>query len=175
MPECTFPPEQGSFRMMHDRSRAEELLEAGKYEWVADYSRRMIQSKTASLVGEPSVEIVLLGSLQTQSAPTHLWNVSVAPDVDLADVFSKYDRPTVWDVLRFGALYPDEQRKAALIFPHEPWSGPHGPTCVLVLRTQAGARGLSYVTYSGAMIGNWWWNCVVAVRRRGGPQLSVVS
>ena len=133
---------------------------------VADYSRQIVHTKTALAVNESSdVEIVLLH----RSQQTEMWDVSDTPDIDLQNVFTKYDRPNVWDVLKFGALYPDEQRKAPLIFPHEPWNGPHGPTFVLVLQTdRAGKRGLSYITHSGNSLGSWLSLPLVAVRRRRG-------
>ena len=171
------PREQGSFPVKCDGNNPEELMEAGKYDWVADYSRQIIHAKAASVVNETEAEIVLLGSLPQREQLKLQWSVSMSPDINLEGVFGKYGRPNVWDVLRFGALYPDEQRKADLIFPHEPWNGSHGQAFVLVLRTDpSGARGLSYVTHSGTLLGNWCpWPLVAVRKRRGGPPLSVVS
>jgi hypothetical protein len=177
MVETPVPPEQGSFRLQWDGSDPEDLLKAGKYDWVADYAMQIVHSKTASAVSEVGIEIVLLGSLPERQQTKSLWDVSMAPDIGLEDSLTKYDPPTVWDALKFGALYPEEQRKASLIFPHEPWNGPNGPSYVLVLRTDAtGARGLSYVARSGTQLATWWPRPLAALRkRRGGPPLTVVS
>ena len=167
------PVELGSFPLQYEGSDdPEDLIKAGKYDWVADYSRQIVHSNAASAVSEAGIEIVLLEawSLPVRETPKSLWAVSMAPDIDLEDAFRKYDPPTVWDVLKFGALYPDKQRNVCIHFPHEPWRNPHGPSFVLVLRSDLGARGLSYVGSSGALLAPWWWDPLVAVRRRrGGP------
>jgi hypothetical protein len=177
MVETPVRPEQGSFRLQWDGTDPQDLLKAGKYDWVSDYSMQIVHWKTASTVSEVGVEIELLGSLPERQQPKLLWDVAMAPDINLEDALTEYDPPTVWDVLKFGALYPDEQRKASLIFPHEPWNGPQGTSFVLVLRTDpTGARGLSYVACSGILLVNWWPRPLAALRkRRGGPPLTLVS
>ena len=165
MVQNTQPPEQSSFSLTLDGSAPEELLKAGKYDWIADYSRQLVHSKV-SAVTEADIEIVLLGSL-----PQLVQEVSQPPVIDLSSVFTQYDQPEVRDALQLGAQYPDEQRKTSIIFPHEPWRGPHGPEFVLVLRTDlARARGLSYVPFSSMVAQTWWWWPRVAVRRRGGSR-----
>jgi hypothetical protein len=158
--------ERTSFPLTIDGSSPEELLQAGKYDWVADYSRRIVHSKIRNL-SAAGVEIVLLSPQESGSK-------------SLASVFTEYDPPEVTDALRFGAQYPDEQRKSPIIFPHEPWSGPHGPTFALVLRADENkARGFSYAPYSG-LLDDWWGTPAdsalhnvraqfvrIAVRRRG--------
>jgi hypothetical protein len=176
MVETPVPPEQGSFRLEWDGKDPEDLLKAGKYDWIADYSMQIVRSKTASGMNEAGIEIVLLGSLPER--PTkESWDVAMEPDVDLNDALTKYDPPTVWDVLKFGALYPNEQRKETLIFPHEPWKAANGQSFVLVLRTdRTGARGLSYVACSGTQLASWWPRPLAALRkRRSGPPLTLVS
>src|SRR6266852_3403707 len=109
------PPEQSSFPLALDGSASEELLKVGKYDWVSDYARQIVHSKFYA-VGEGEIEIVLLA---------HRGWVTLSPD-DM-----QYDPPEVGDALRFGAQYPDEQRKSPIVFPHEPWAGPHGISFVL--------------------------------------------
>src|SRR5262249_8599085 len=164
--------EFGSFPLQYEgRDDPEDLIKTGKYDWVADYSRQIVHSNAASVVSEAGIEIVLLSPpAGARQRPKAEWAVSMQPDIDLEDVFRKYDRPTIWDVLKFGALYPDKQRSACILFPHEPWKGPHGPSSILVLRSDLnGARGLSYVVSLGAWLAPWWWDPLVAVRRRRGP------
>src|SRR5260370_24472742 len=125
------PPEQSSFALALDGSAPEELLKAGKYDWVSDYARQIVHSKFYA-VGEGEIEIVLLDNRG--------W-VTLSPD----DMHTLYEPPEVGDAPRFGAQYPDEQRKSPIVFPHEPWAGPHRISFVLVLRTDEDkARGLSY-------------------------------
>jgi hypothetical protein len=165
MVQNTQPPEHSSFSLTLDGRAPEELLKAGKYDWIADYSRQIAHSKV-SAVTEADIEIVLLGSL-----PQLVQEVSQPPVIDLSSVFTQYDQPEVRDALQFGAQYPDEQRKTSIIFPHEPWRAPHGPEFVLVLRTDlTRARGLSYVPFSSMVAQTWWWWPRVAVRRRGGSR-----
>src|SRR5260370_16167317 len=45
MVQSTQPPERSSFPLTLDGSTPEELLKAGKYDWVADYSRQIVHSK----------------------------------------------------------------------------------------------------------------------------------
>src|SRR2546430_6150068 len=165
MVQNTQPPEQSSYSLTLDASGSEELLKAGKYDWIADYSRQIVHSKLSAGNGA-DIEIVLLGSL-----PVQVEDVSQPSVIDLASVFTQYDQPEVRDALQFGAQYPDEQRKTSIIFPHEPWRGPRGPEFVLVLRTDlTRARGLSYVPFSSMVAQTWWWWPRVAVRRRGGSR-----
>jgi len=159
----TLPLEQGSFPLTLVGSAPEEVLQAGKYDWIADYSRQIVHSKVCRLE-EVDIEIVLLGSVPEWEQKERL------PAIDLASVFTQYDPPGVGDALRFGAQYPDEQRKASIVFPHEPWVGPHALAFVLVLRTDGRARGLSYVPSSATVVEDWWPSPLVAVRRRGGAQ-----
>jgi hypothetical protein len=155
------PEEQGSFPLTLVGSTPEEVLTAGKYDWIADYSRQIGHSKVSALA-EVGIEIVLLGSLPERGRDER------PPAIDLNTVFTQYDPPEVGDALRFGAQYPDEQHKAPIVFPHEPWVGPRGPAFVLVLRTQGTARGLSYIPYTALVLETWYTWPWVAVRRRGG-------
>jgi hypothetical protein len=41
----TQPPERSSFALTLDGGAPEELLKAGKYEWVSDYARQIVDSK----------------------------------------------------------------------------------------------------------------------------------
>src|SRR6266545_2701916 len=165
------PPEQGSFPLTLDGSAPEELLKAGKYDWIADYSRQIVHSKVSAAT-EGDIEIVLLGSL-----PERVEKISRPPVIDLTSVFTQYDPPEIEDALawstrssvrscftdgrehalQFGAQYPDEQRKTAIIFPHE-------------ATDESRARGLSYVPFASMLAETWWWWPRVAVRRRGGTR-----
>jgi len=163
MVQSTQPPERSSFALTLDGGAPEELLKAGKYDWVSDYARQIVDSKFCA-PREAEIEIVLLAPLRRSSDEG-----GTSRDLmNLADVLTRYDPPEVGDVLRFGAQYPDEQRKTPIIFPHEPWAGPHGPSFVLVLRTDENqVRGLSYAPYSG-LLDDWWPVPRIAVRRSGG-------
>jgi hypothetical protein len=147
------PPEQSSFPLALDGDAPEELLKAGKYDWVSDYARQIVHSKFCA-VGEAEIEIVLLA---------HRGLATLSSD----DMCTIYGPPEVGDAIRFGAQYPDEQRKSPIVFPHEPWAGPHRISFVLVLRTDEDkARGLSYAPYSSGL-NDWWTFPRIAVRRRG--------
>ncbi|TSC56844.1 MAG: hypothetical protein Greene071421_354 [Parcubacteria group bacterium Greene0714_21] len=52
------------------------------------------------------------------------------------------ERPTYEHALYFGIKHPEEQRKRPIIFLHEPVRGKGGSLYVLVLREEAGHRGL---------------------------------
>ena len=159
MVQSTQPPERSSFPLTLDGSTPEELLKAGKYDWVADYSRQIVRSKVYA-VTEGGIEIVLLTPLPSPSDRGR-------GKLNLPSVLTQYDPPEVGDALRFGAQYPDEQRNTPIIFPHEPLVCSHGPAFVLVLRTDEDkARGLSYAPYSGSL-DDWWPFPRIAVRRRG--------
>ena len=122
------PPEQSSFPLAFDGDTPEELLKAGNYDWVSDYARQIVHSKFCA-VGEAEIEIVLLA---------HRGLATLSSD----DMRTLYGLPEVGDAVRFGAQYPDEQRKSPIVFPHEPWAGPHRISFVLVLRTDEDrARG----------------------------------
>ena len=163
MVQSTQPPQRSSFPLTLDGSTPEELLKAGKYDWVADYSRQIVRSKVYA-VTEGGIEIVLLTPLPSPSDRGR-------GKLNLPSVLTQYDPPEMGDALRFGAQYPNEQRKTPIIFPHEPWVCPHGPGFVLVLRTDlTRARGLSYVPFSSMVAQTWWWWPRVAVRRRGGSR-----
>ena len=163
MVRSTQPPERSSFALTLDAGAPEELLKAGKYDWVSDYARQIVDSKFCA-PREAEIEIVLLAPLRRSSDE----GGTSCDLMNLADVLTRYDPPEVGDVLRFGAQYPDEQRKTPIIFPHEPWAGPHGPSFVLVLRTDENqVRGLSYAPYSG-LLDDWWPVPRIAVRRSGG-------
>ncbi len=158
MVQSTQPPERSSFPLTLDGSTPEELLKAGKYDWVADYSRQIVHSKVYA-VTEAGIEIVLLTPLPSPSDRGR-------GKLNLPRVLTQYDPPEVGDALRFGAQYPNEQRNTPIIFPHEPWVCPHGPGFVLVLRTYEDKVGLSYAPYSGSL-DDWWPFPRIAVRRRG--------
>ena len=140
------------FSLVLDSRSWEELLHAGNYDWVAHYAQKILESKSATAFEtQGDIEIVLLDSYSL-------------PALSRAG----YELPHPLDALRFGERYPQEQCSRPIIFPHEPWAGPHGPSFVLVLRTDENqVRGLSYAPYSG-LLDDWWPVPRIAVRRSGG-------
>jgi hypothetical protein len=139
------------FPLALDDSAPEELLKAGKYDWVSDYAKQIVQSKFYA-VGVGEIEIALLA---------HSYWKTLSPDD------TRYDQPEVGDALRFGAQYPDEQCESPIVFPHEPWAPPDGSiSFVLVLRIEEGkARGLSYTPHS-RWLNDWWTSPRIALRKR---------
>jgi hypothetical protein len=151
------PAGQTVFTLTLDGRASEELLETGNYDWVSDYASQILHSKPSSMATrQDAIEIMLLDHDDWRSAFTHLG----------------CDRPEATDALRFGERYPDEQCKAPIVFPHEPWAGPHGPSFVLLLRSYDGKRGLSYALYSSSL-DEWWPSPRIAVRRRGGARTGI--
>ena len=164
--------EQGSFPLARDERTLDELLEAGKYDWVADYARQIVHSASHS-TGE-QLEIILLAP--PRSWPKDQAGATFAP----AHIFNFYDAPDVRDALRFGADYPDEQLTSPILFPHERWLSPEREPFiiagigvpvrvqrqlfVLVLRADGQARGLSYAPPS--VFNDWWPSARIAVRKR---------
>jgi hypothetical protein len=144
-------PGRSIFPLTLDGRGPEELLKAGNYDWASDYARQIIHSKFSSVAtGRGDIEIVLLDRDELPNAFTHLG----------------YERAEAGDALRFGEQYPDEQSKGPIVFPHEPWRGPYGPSFVLVLRADDDKkRGLSYAPYTSSL-NDWWPSPRIAVRRR---------
>jgi hypothetical protein len=101
MVRSTQPPERSSFALTLDGGAPEELLKAGKYDWVSDYARQIVDSKFCA-PREAENEIELLAPLRRSSDEG-----GTSRDLmNLADVLTRYDPPEVGDVLRFGAQYP---------------------------------------------------------------------
>jgi hypothetical protein len=162
---------QSSFQLALDGRAPEELLEAGKYDWVSDYARQIVHSELYATEKE-GTEIVLLASLrnwrkQGWLLPDVPFSAEVLDsDMNLSYVLTLYDPPEIGDALRLGAQYPDEQRNSPIVFPHKPWASPRGPSFVVVLRADENdARGLSYAPYTSSL-DEWWKFTRVAVRKR---------
>jgi hypothetical protein len=166
MTEHGLPEELSSHPLTLTGGTPDELVKAGKYDWVSYYSKLIIQSKSYSL--SDAVEIVLLNMPYQELTIAQIWPVSAASAFNMASVLMQYDRPEIGDALRFGAQYPELQRTMSIVIPHEPWTAPdRAPSFVLVLRSAEGQRGISYVPHSALLIEQWWaWRPCLAVRRR---------
>ena len=144
--------ERNVFPLRLDARPLEELLSAGKYDWIADYARQIVYATSAARETDGEIEIVLL---ETEAR---------------ADAFNLdgYQRPDTWDALRFGEQYPQEQYRSPIAFPHQPCAGPSGSSFVLALRSiDNKERGLSYVVNS-SLLNEWWPSRRIAVRKRCG-------
>jgi hypothetical protein len=147
-------PEPDVFPLKIDDGRtADELIEAGQYDWVSYYSQQIVHSKVDTVPTGERVEIVLVPPSRG------IFTNEIEPLKRLG-----YDAPLARDALRFGQQYPGEQCKAPIIFLHTPWDGPHARRFVLVLRAVKGKRELCYCD----SINNWWYGegARFAARRR---------
>jgi hypothetical protein len=147
-------PESNVFPLKIDDGRtAEELIEAGQYDWVSYYAQQIVRSKVDPVTTGERVDVVLVAPNQ-------------GTFTNEVETFRRlgYDAPQVRDALRFGEQHPSEQCKAPIIFLHTPWEGPHRRSFVLVLRAVKGERELSYCD----SINNWWYGegARFAARRR---------
>jgi hypothetical protein len=138
------------FPLRLDARPLEELLSAGKYDWIANYARQIVYATNSARETGGEVEIVLLEAEARADALN----------------LDEYQRPEPWDALRFGEQYPQEQYKSAIVFPHQRWAGPSGSSFVLTLRSiDNKERGLSYVV-SSSLLNEWWPSRRIAVRKR---------
>lgn len=109
-----------------DGSSGTQLMRAGRYDYISEDARECARSIVPQRLGVPGEADIVL--CQFGFAPT------------LYQVWSEYkvsnlSPPTKEDALRFGAMYPKEQQKTFIVFPHAPWVSETGEIGVFVLGT----------------------------------------
>jgi hypothetical protein len=122
---------RNTFRIMTGGNRTtEEVVAAGNYDWKNDW----VNGKNFPMrpMSEGPREIVYLE-----------FDYDPASEEVLAEAQRQgLERPRHDDVLFFGEQYLEEQRKAPVVFLHEPWHYPHRGLFVLVLYCGCRGRGL---------------------------------
>jgi len=108
----------------------EEIIAAGKYDWKS--SRVNGKNFPMRRIPEGPREIVLL---EFDRKPAN-------DEVLVKARRQGLERPRYEDALLFGEQYPEEQRKASIVFLHEPWKCFFCEQHVLVLNCDNGRRGL---------------------------------
>ncbi len=120
------------FRLMVGENRTtEEVVKAGKYDWVNNYVTGRNFPMRSRAGGKVTIELVDFGR-----------------DISSEEAIKKarrrgFERPSYEDALFFGEQFPEKQRERPIIFLHEPWQ--EDPDClpfVLVLYGWSSQRRL---------------------------------
>jgi len=126
------------FHLIVGGNRAtEELVQAGKYNWVDEN----ITNQNLPMRPRPNGEVVIE-------------LLEFDHDVSSEEVIKGaqkrgLERPSYEDALFFGEQHPEEQRKRPIVFLHEPWQSPRGGRNVLVLYGDSSGRSLSLDCFGG--------------------------
>ena len=142
---------KNAFRIMTEGTRTTDgVIAAGNYDWKND--RVNGENFPMRPMPEGPREIVFLE-----------FDHDPGSEEVLAEAARQgLERPRYEDALFFGEQYPEEQRKAPIVFLHEPWESPGRGLDVLVLR----CRGRSRSLHLSCFFSRWFRRCRFAFVRK---------
>ncbi|MFA6551472.1 MAG: hypothetical protein WCV41_03025 [Patescibacteria group bacterium] len=127
---------QNIFNLVIKSGRAtEEVISAGKYDWVNEYITSQNFPLRLQQDGEVAIELLKFDH-----------NVSSEEVIEEARKRG-LERPTYETALFFGEQHPEEQRKHPIVFLHEPWQSPGSRGRVLVLYSSSPGRILDLLWF----------------------------
>lgn len=136
--------------LVEGNRKTSELIVLGKYDWFND----LITDERLPIAPHTPVRRMIE-------------YVTLDHDPDSEEVLAEFarrgfERPTYEDALYFGIQYPDEQRKAFLVWLHEPVQGPEGSRHVLVSYESDRGRSLDLYWFDR----RWYRFCVFPAVRK---------
>jgi hypothetical protein len=154
-PRQTVPPPAATFVVSGygDGRAPAQVMQAGRFDTIWDAARSFVNGKHFPTMTSDTDDIEF-EYVEFDHDPTS--------EEVLAEIARRgLERPTAEDALRFAERYPEEQRKAPVVFLHEPWRDAFGYRRVLYLDGWDGMRSL----LGGYFVSGWRRQCRFPARR----------